>query len=162
MEQIYTVLQTNLTELDKEINSEFLKLKSEDQTQIRKDNELRIEANQTIVINKDQRIQELEEQIANEEKELKLLINSVNEKLESKKKFVSSNEKAKITQERHQLFEQFLTTGFIDSKLKSMSEDKKINLSEITNLQNSIKNSREQLNSYQLENQVVQLEINKL
>lgn len=77
LEQIYTALQTNLSELDQEINSEFRKLKSEDQAQIRKENELKLETNQAKIIDKEQHI-------ANKEENLKLMISSLKTRLRSK------------------------------------------------------------------------------
>ena len=52
---------------------------------------------------------------------------------------------------------QFLTTGFIDSKLAFKAKKEKINLTEIANLKSEIKSLQNQLNnleSQKLENKV--------
>ena len=54
---------------------------------------------------------------------------------------------------------QFLTTGFIDSKLAFKAKKEKINLTEITKLQQELKDLKDQLNNsevQELENQVEQ------
>lgn len=156
LEKIYMALQANLTQLNEEINSEFLKLKSEDQTQIRKENEQKL-ANQVKTTDQEQRIKELQEQINIKEKKLRDLIISTKLKLESKKKFISTSERTKITQERHKLLEQFIEKGFIDSTLQKIVKEKNINLAETTELQVSLQNLQEQLTSLQ---QQPQIEVN--
>jgi hypothetical protein len=106
-------------------------------------------------ISSEKQILELEEKITTQKTQLENLINSIKDKLESKKKFTSANEKAKITQQRHQLLEQFIEKGFIDSALQKITEEKKINLAEITTLQASLQKLQEQLTNCQLENQIV-------
>ncbi|MDR1670737.1 MAG: hypothetical protein LBR43_03395 [Spiroplasmataceae bacterium] len=99
----------------------------------------------------------LAQQITAKNSQLQTLINSTKDKLKSNH-LLSANKK---TQQRNELFDQFLATGFIDSKLVSVVKEKNINLAEITNLQNSIKNLQEQLDDLQLENKVVQLGVSK-
>jgi hypothetical protein len=143
LEQIYRALQTNLSMLDQEINEEFCKLKSDDQTQIRKENEERIENNQVVIINQEQRVKELTEQIDNKEKELEELIKSIKSKLESKN-FLAS-ERTKITRERHNLLDKFLQTEVIESDLNKVAKGKKINLQAITETKKVIKKIQEKL-----------------
>ncbi|WNE41259.1 MAG: hypothetical protein mread185_000716 [Mycoplasmataceae bacterium] len=154
LEQIYQTLQNNLTQLNEEINSEFLKLKPKDQTNIRKDNELKIENNQVKIVDKNQRIEDLESQINIRKEELQNLINLTKEKL--KNKFSD-----KKTKERHDLFDQFLKNDSAGSALITVARKERLNLQLITDNKNLIKKIQKQLNDLQLENQVVQLDINK-
>jgi DNA repair exonuclease SbcCD ATPase subunit len=119
LEQIYTSLQTNLTELDKEINLEFLKLKPVDQAEIRKDNKIR----------------DLTEQITDKEKELKLITSRLKVILRSRSSSAANKEERekKLTE----LFDDLPKNSqeFIDSLEKIKPElSKKVEKQEIEKL----------------------------
>lgn len=160
IEKIYSTLQSNLSDLDQEINVEFSKLKLEDQADIRKDNELKIEANQARIINQENRIKDLESQIETKKSQLANLITSIKSKLESN--HLISSERIKKNERINSLFQNFLDNSSLDPKLTARAQDKKVDLNEITNLQASLQKLQEQLTkleSEQLENQIVQLDI---
>lgn len=156
MELAIISLSENLDCLKSELDGE--RKQFEKLTQIRKGNEQEI-VNQVKIIDQDQRIKDLETQINDKEKALKELVDSVKDKLKSKHFLPAEREKR--TQERHKLLEGFLETGSTNKKLKSEAEKSQVDLQEIINLKGVIKNFQDQLNFLQLENQVIQLDLNK-
>jgi len=94
--------------------------------------------------------QDLVKQVVIKEQQLTELIESTRNELRSNSLFTAE----KKNQELELFFQKFLDTGFIDSNLELRAKEKKINLQEIIEARDDLKELREQLYDLQLDGQV--------